>query len=136
MEGIKREVDQFRRLGCQVVMVAYSLVETASSWVQSCGFDYPFAVDTERALYTSLGLPRSVLVWTIPALVKYAEQLRAGVKLLPSGKGDDIHQMGGDFIVDSSGKLAYIYRGKTSYDRPTVNNLLATLKQLQNSDSN
>jgi hypothetical protein len=116
-------------------MVAYSLVDTASSWVQNCGFDFPLAVDTERELYVSLGLPRSVLIWTIPTLIKYAEQLRAGIKLLTLGKGDDVHQMGGDFVVDSAGKLAYIYRGKTSYDRPLVKDLIAALKQLQNPNS-
>ena len=116
-------------------MVACSLVDTASSWVQSCGFDFPLAVDTERELYVSLGLPRSVLIWTIPTLTKYAEQLRAGIKHLASGKGDDIYQMGGDFVVDSAGKLAYIYRGKTSYDRPLVKDLIAALKQQEKSSN-
>lgn len=115
-------------------MVAFTLLDTAVSWVQNCGFDFPLAVDTERELYVSLGLPRSVLIWTMPTLIKYAEQLRAGRKLLASGKGDDIYQMGGDFVVDSAGKLAYIHRGKNSYDRPAVEDLLAALKQLQDSD--
>ena len=107
--------------------MAFSLVESASEWVESCGFDFPLAVDMERALYVSLGLPRSVLVWTTFTLARYAEQQKAGVELLKARKGDDLHQMGGDFIVDSAGRLKYIFRGKTSYDRPSVDDLLAAL---------
>lgn len=112
-------------------MVAFSLVQSASSWVKNCGFEFPFIVDTSRSLFVSLGLRRSVLaVWNMPALIGYAEQLRAGRQLLRSLEGDDVHQLGGDFIVDSTGRLVYAYCGKTSYDRPSVSDLLAKLKEV------
>ena len=91
-------------------------------------------VDTSRALFLELGLRRSVLaVWGMLALIKYAEQLAGGGKLLRSLEGDDVHQMGGDFMVDSKGKLVYVYRGKSSYDRPSVGELLAKLRAMLNS---
>ena len=91
-------------------------------------------VDSSRALFSGLGLRRSVLaVWGMPALIKYAEQLAGGGELLQSLEGDDVHQMGGDFMVDSTGKLVYVYRGKNSYDRPLVAELLSKLKAISSS---
>ena len=109
-------------------MVVFSAVESASQWAENSGFEYPLLVDTNRALYLALRLRRSVVIWSLSALIRYAEQLHSGVKLLRSYEGDDFHQMGGDFVVDSRGKLIYVYHGKTSYDRPTVNDLLAHLE--------
>ena len=114
-------------------MVAFSLVESAASWVESCGFEFPLVVDTNRSLFGCLGLRRSVLgVWNVPSLIGYAEELREGRELFRSLEGDDLHQMGGDFMVDSSGTLVYSYRGKTSSDRPSVGEILTKLKQLRN----
>ena len=111
-------------------MVAFSLVESATSWVEKCGFDFPLAVDTSRQVYTFLGLPRTTLIWTMSTLIAYAERLRAGVQQWGAYKGDDLHQMGGDYIVDSAGKLVYVYHGKTHKDRPTVENLQTALSSL------
>lgn len=119
-----------------MVMVAFALIETASEWVGKCELDFPFVVDQNREFYVSLGLPRSVLIWSAPVLIKYADQVRAGRELLKSGKGDDLHQIGGDFIIDSTGKLVYAFRGsnKDTYDRPSVPDLLAAINSLQGSD--
>ena len=117
-------------------MVAFTLVESAVTWVNDCGFDFPLVVDTERTVYVSLGLPRSVLVWTMQTLRNYAEQMvMDGTEQRNRGKGDDLHQMGGDFIVNSTGKLVFVYHGKTSYDRPSVDDLLAALRTLQEDHS-
>ena len=113
-------------------MVAFSLVESASRWVQTCGFQFPLLVDTDRTLFTELGLGRSVVaVWNMQALTRYAEKVATGDKLLRSLEGDDVHQLGGDCVVDSTGKLVYVYRGRNSYDRPTIPQLLKELEQLQ-----
>ena len=41
--------------------------------------------------------------------------------------GDDLTTLGGDFIVDSSGKVVYAYPSKHQYDRPDVDDLLRHL---------
>ena len=88
-------------------------------------------VDPERQLYYALGLNRSVAkVWSIPALVYYAEQKRAGRKLVAMFDEDDPTQMGGDFVFDEHGKLALVHRSKVSTDRPSVEDLLKCVKEL------
>lgn len=91
-------------------------------------------VDEDRQLYKALGLTRSVSrVWAISSLVYYAEQKAAWRKLHSMLPKDDVHQLGGDFIIDSAGKMALIYKSKTSTDRPSVEFLLNCLKS--NSDA-
>lgn len=111
--------------------MALSSVQSAMSWAERCGFDFPLVVDSEKTVFRCLGLRRSVLaVWNMTSLIKYAEQLTAGIELQQSLEGDDIHQLGGDFMVDCGGQLLYIHRGQTSYDRPSVSQLLAKLHDL------
>ena len=88
-------------------------------------------VDPARQLYNALGLKRSVAkVWGIPALVYYAEQKRAGRKIVAIFKEDDPTQMGGDFVFDKHGNLALVHRSKLSTDRPSVETLLKCVKDL------
>lgn len=88
-------------------------------------------VDPARQLYNALGLKRSVAkVWSIPALVYYAEQKRAGRKLVAMFGEDDPTQMGGDFVFDKDGKLALVYCSKVSTDRPSVEDLLKCVKDV------
>lgn len=88
-------------------------------------------VDANRQLYNALGLKRSVAkVWSIAALVYYAEQKRAGRKLVAMFQEDDPTQMGGDFILDECGTLALVHRSKISTDRPSVEEVLKCVGHL------
>ena len=60
----------------------------------------------------------------------YAEQKRAGRKLVAMFEEDDPTQMGGDFVFDRDGKLALVYRSKVSTDRPSVEGLLKCVKDV------
>ena len=60
----------------------------------------------------------------------YAEQKRAGRKLVAVFEEDDPTQMGGDFVFDKDGKLALVYRSKVSTDRPSVEDLLKCAKDV------
>lgn len=80
-------------------------------------------------LYRKFGLGRSVAaVWTIPTLLSYAEEKVAGVPPAPSYPGDDIHVLGGDFVVDSEGRVVYAYCSKFSSDRPPVEDVFVAIQ--------
>ena len=105
--------------------------EGAKKWLQDTNCEFRMFVDPERQLYNALGLKRSVAkVWSISALVYYAEQKRSGRKLVAMFDEDDPTQMGGDFVFDKNGKLALIHRSKVSTDRPSVENLLKCVRDL------
>jgi hypothetical protein len=44
-------------------------------------------------------------------------------------KEEDALQLGGDFVLDSAGRLFYAYRSAEPTDRPSVEDLLAVLRR-------
>ena len=126
---IASQVEQFGELNCEVVVVARAVREDGLKWLETTGYTFPLLLDINRELYKCFGLGRSVAgVWTIAAIIGYAEEKLAGIPSAPHYPGDDLHTMGGDFIVDSAGKPVYIYCSKTSQDRPDVCELLTSLR--------
>lgn len=130
MRAIAAEVEQFRDHYCEVVVVARGILESGRKWLEFTEHSFPLLLDIDRELYRCLGLGRSVAgVWTMAALTSYAEEKLANVPATPRYPGDDLHTMGGDFIVDSAGTVVYAYLSKNSQDRPDVDELLDSLRE-------
>ena len=61
----------------------------------------------------------------------YADNFIAGTfcRTTKVTAGSDMSSMGGDFIVDSTGKLLYAYHCKNQFDRPDIEALVEFLRQ-------
>ena len=106
----------------------------ARRWLKDTNCKLRMFVDPERHLYSALGLRRSLTkAWSISKLVFYAEQKRAGRRMFEE---DDPNQIGGDFILDEQGRLALIHRSKTPTDKPSVEELLSCVKDLNRVKAN
>lgn len=122
--------EELKQLGCQVLAVARATTESALKWQNDKSLTaIPLLLDQDLHFYRRLGLRRSVTkVWSIPSMVDYAESKVAKVPPSPAYSGDDMHVIGGDFVVDASGKLCYCYPSKTAADRPTTADLLKEIE--------
>ena len=110
--------------------MARGIQESGRKWLEFTEHTFPLLLDINRELYRRLGLGRSVAgVWSVAVITNYAEEKLADVPAAPRYPGDDLHTMGGDFIVDSDGKVVYAYLSKSSQDRPDVSELLDSLKE-------
>lgn len=94
------------------------------------GLDVPFplAVDADLAAYRAWGLGRLpwASVWLDPKVyAQYARLLAGGERV--RGRGRDLLQMGGDFVVGRDGRLAYA-RPQRRDDRPPVGELLKVVE--------
>ena len=106
--------------------------DSGLQFIKFAKLTFPLFLDGKREFYRSLGLKRSIkAVWSVPTLKSYAEEKVAEVPPTPALAGDDLHVMGGDFIVDRKGKLVYAYPSKSSSDRPTIEQVLEELKSLK-----
>lgn len=131
MAQVESQKTKFEALNGEVVIISFGSVKGAKKWLQDTKCEFRMFVDPERQLYNALGLKRSVAkVWSISALIYYAEQKRANRKLVAMFEEDDPTQMGGDFVFDKNGKLVLIHRSKVSTDRPSVENLLECVRDL------
>lgn len=103
-------------------------VEEIAPVAQREGWAWPVVGDPERHVYRAYGLGRLPWhrVFTLKTLGMYAGFLLRG--RLPQRPGQDPMQQGGDFIVDGDGVVRFAYAGRTSDDRPPVEDLIACLR--------
>jgi hypothetical protein len=79
---------------------------------------FPYYVDEDRRLYRYYGMLRAGFwdLWGLGTWLVYLRLLAKGRKLLPSES--DIHQRGGDVLIDPSGTIRYHHIGSGPADRP------------------
>ena len=110
-----------------MVVVAAGILESGKKWQNDYGITFPLLVNPGWELYHLLGCKRSMAVWSLGNIVHYSEDKLAGVPPSPVYKGDDVHIMGGDYVVDDVGKLIFVYHSKNPKDRPTIEQIFSTL---------
>ncbi len=83
---------------------------------------FPVAADTTRAAYKSYGLTQAsfLQIWHPKTLWRYLVLLCKGRKLQRPKKGDDLSQLGADFIVDANGTISYAHYSVRPDDRPNI----------------
>ena len=65
-------------------------------------------------------------MWGVNSVRAYGRLLRQSRRLeRPTG---DTLQLGGDFVVDLMGRLAYVYRSRGPDDHPSVEDLLDAVR--------
>ena len=130
MAAQREELDS---LGCQVIVVASNgNQDSALKFCELINLSFQLVLDGSRQFYRLLGLKRSISnVWRVATLKGYAEEKVAGVPGTPALTGDDLHVMGGDFVVDSHGRLVFAYASKTPWDRPMVDLVLDELHSMK-----
>lgn len=118
------------------MVVSFGLQDGAELWLQDTKVPFTMLLDSARKVYHAFGLYRSVQkVWGVVSMVYYGEAMLTG-KPLPKpyeNVHDDTQQMGGDFILDKTGVVRFLYPSQTNTDRPSVDRIVEELKKIQNS---
>jgi hypothetical protein len=114
-----------------VVLVAYdepSLL--GAKMLHDLELPFPLLLDFERRCYADWGMGRTSLFGAMlsPSLNwRYLRLLLRGERFL--GVAPDMFQLGGDFIVDAAGGIAFEYRMRGNGDRADVETLVRELKR-------
>lgn len=113
-----------------VVLITFTRPRNLRGFRHRLGLRYPVLTDESRSTYRAYGLGRGSWrrVWGLRSMRAYARVLRGGQR--PSFPTEDTLQLGGDFIIDSGGRVAYAYRSTGPDDRPAVAELLTALRAL------
>ena len=121
-----------RRVGAAgtAVFVAFDPPERLhSSLLRGLNVPYPVLVDRDRTAYHAWGLGRASFldIWADPQVwLRYASEFTRGARLQRPGVAT--LQLGGDFVVDPAGTVAYS-RPQRRDDRPPVGELLHALER-------
>jgi hypothetical protein len=113
----------------EVVVIAFAAADHVAAYQRERLAPLPVLVDDTRATYRAYGLGRGSVrkVWGPKIWWAYARLIAKGRRFRrPTA---DTLQLGGDFVVGRDGRLAYVFRSDDPDDRPTVDELVAALRE-------
>lgn len=114
----------------EVALVTFTRPRNLRGYRARLGLPYPVLADESRATYRAYGLGRGRWwrVWGPATVRAYARLMRTEARV--ERPQEDTGQLGGDFVVDRQGRLAYAYRSTGPSDRPPVDDLVAAVARL------
>src|SRR5262249_53760626 len=117
-----------RRLGGEVLVVSFTEPRRVAAYLERHPLPFPVVADPSQAAYQGLGLGRTswATFFRGGVLARYLRLLFRGW-LPSSSEGEDVLQLGGDFVLDGRGRLVYAYRSAEPTDRPPAADLLRAL---------
>uniref|UniRef100_A0A3Q3GFB6 Selenoprotein L n=1 Tax=Kryptolebias marmoratus TaxID=37003 RepID=A0A3Q3GFB6_KRYMA len=108
-------------------LVSFGGVEGAQLWLEQTGCTFEMLLDPQRKVYRSFGLGASYAkVMKFSCLLHYSEYRTANIDFpdFPPRLLEDLYQMGGDFLLDDSGKVLLSHPSKSPLDRPGLTDVL------------
>lgn len=110
------------------MVVTFEAGPLVLAYVKQAGLQWPLLIDESRSLYAAYGMRdgrwRDIFGWSSWRI--YMKLLLRGRKLRrPSG---DVHQLGGDVLIDPSGIVRLHHVGSGPADRPSVQSLLQAVR--------
>jgi AhpC/TSA antioxidant enzyme len=128
---LRQREGEFDDLGLRIVVVTFEARERAEDYVREAGLAWPLLIDRQRVLYRAYGMAggRRSAIWGPATWWAYARLIARGHRLRrPTG---DVNQLGGDVLVDPTGRVGLHHVGRGPADRPAVGALLERVRQGQ-----
>lgn len=123
--------DRLAAAGCSVLVVSQAKPESLARYAARSGWGVPLAADPDRAAYRAFGLERtSWLTFFRPrVLLGYFRGMLRGYGVKRPDAGEDLLQLGGDFVLARGGRVVFAHPSTDPTDRSTVAAILAALPQ-------
>lgn len=123
------------RLNLKVVVVTFENDYFARQYVGENGLQWPVLIDESREAYRYYDmLTASFLdLWGPRSWWVYGKELLKGQKLHKAT--NDVHQRGGDVLIDPDGVVRLHHVGHGPADRPAVGEILTVVRKGQPPDS-
>ena len=129
---MQERYDEFRRLGAEVLAVTQARPELLAVFLAEQPLSFPAAADPGRAAYRAFDLERTswATMWRPNVILRYLQLIFHGWRPRQARDGEDVLQLGGDFVLDGKGCLVYAYRSASPTDRPSVEALLQAVREI------
>lgn len=126
---VEQSIESFRERRTQLLVISQAKPAMLTLFLKHNPKTYPVVGDPDRAVYHAFGLER-VSPWTFAnplVLGSYIKKIVQGTPLRTPYEGEDVLQLGGDFILTRQGETLLAYRSRVSTDRPTIPELLKAI---------
>lgn len=110
------------------MVVSFESPERAALFADRESVPFPLLLDPSRRAYAAFGLTRagSKKLWSWSSLVAYLRGIRSGRALrMPRA---DIAQLGGDFVLNSTGRIVFAHRSTEPADRPSASAIVDAVR--------
>lgn len=113
-------------MGGQVLVVCFAQPALLAVYERDQTLPFPIVTDPKRAAYQAFDLERASWGALLRAGVvwRYGRLMLRGWAPQRTNKGEDVLQLGGDFVLDERRRLVYAHRSAEPTDRPPVAELL------------
>jgi hypothetical protein len=126
---VAANVERFRAVGAGVLVVTQAQPHILSMFLRNQPQPLPIVCDPDRAGYRAFGLERTgwMSFFRPSVLWGYLRLIARGGKVRMPYTGEDVLQLGGDFLLDRARRVVFAYHSRSATDRPSVEALLAAL---------
>lgn len=117
-------------MNLKVAVVTFENDFFARQYVAETGLDWPLLVDAKREMYSHYGMLEASFLdlWGPRSWWVYARELLKGQRLHKAT--NDVHQRGGDVLIDPEGIVRLHHVGRGPADRPSVETILESVRQV------
>jgi peroxiredoxin len=130
---LRDDRERFEEAGANVVLVGLGKPDRAQWFCEDKHISFDCLADPEQKAYAAYGLRKAGLAEILRAEngLKYMRlQLKSETRQRTAKRGEDVVQLGGTFVVDTSGVIRYAHRNRHTGDNPPNDEVLAALKEL------
>jgi peroxiredoxin len=122
--------DQLAAAGCSVLVVCQAKPEVLARYLARQKWTAPVVSDPDRAAYRAFGLERTgwLTFFRPKVLWGYLRGMLRGYGLKTPYAGEDVLQLGGDFVLDRAGTVVFADPSADPTDRPTVAQILDAIR--------
>jgi AhpC/TSA antioxidant enzyme len=121
--------DALAARGCSVLVVAQAQPKWLAHYAARTSWGVPLACDPERRAYAAFGLERAKwrTFFNPRVLWGYFRAMFRGYRVRTPYAGEDVLQLGGDFVLARDLRVVYARPSINPTDRPAVSDVLAAL---------
>ena len=127
---------EFERRGVSIVVVSFAEPAKLVHYQEHRRWPFTMLADPERNAYRAFSLKR--LSWfqlfSPATLMRYLKLFREGMEREDYGQ-EDIHQSGGDFLLDRKGNVLFAHRSRNPADRPSAAELVRQIDRLRSAQA-
>jgi hypothetical protein len=127
---VQERYGAIRAAGGEVIAVNQSRPEDLAAHLRLAPRPFPVVCDPGRDVYRYFGLGRGGwgMFFTPRVLARYLGLIVRRGRPRAAVRGEDVLQLGGDFIVDRGRRLVYAHRSADPADRPAAEELVERIR--------
>ncbi len=128
---MREHYPRLRELGAQALAVVISRPEMVGAFLADEPLPFPLVADPTGAAFRAFGLERTSWrrILRPASVLRYLRLIFRGVLPRRPNEGEDVLQLGGDFVLDKEGRVVYAYRSGEPTDRPAIAALARAIQQ-------